>query len=311
VGGYLLLCLLCLSGCCVPHSSAYRQFYSHLNAVSKSDQCSIAEETGYFLVVLVNARHLDYTECRSLIGTIAKHPSDGSKSADIGHAWICLQGEIEGQPFYLEGGHSGETGLFQARYFEGIINNVEYGLPNPTQAQCRECAHYEPDPVNYLWEVQQDGFFQAGSGGHRPSYALKVPLSREQFQAILAFIRTYDFANYSLQGNQCTTFAAGIAAIAGLELECAVRLQIPSALTLKDASLRLWSDARYSILSVPSPDVLEKSMMQAVREGRAACALEWYQKTHRKNMGAELKDVGELLVKFPERFARYLFWKGF
>lgn len=61
------------------------------------------EEDPYALILLVNARHLDYRTAASCLKTTAKHPSDGSKNGDVGHAWIVLKGP-EGE---IEGGQSG------------------------------------------------------------------------------------------------------------------------------------------------------------------------------------------------------------
>lgn len=67
----------------------------------------VASEDPY-IVFLVNARQLDYSSFRSVLRTIAKHPSDWSKNGDVGHAWIYLKGDE-----VIEGGHSGELGLDQ------------------------------------------------------------------------------------------------------------------------------------------------------------------------------------------------------
>lgn len=297
----VIFLLVGLFSCSAPTSKGYREFYQHLNHIPKGEQ--LVEDSDFFLVLLVDARHLDYTECRSFIRTVAKHPSDGSKSGDVGHAWVCLRGIVDQEVIALEGGHSGETGRFQARYFDGVMNSIDFGDPNPTEVTSYT---YEPDPVKYLWEVQRDGFFQCGRGAHWPTYAIKVSLTQEQFQSILCFIETYDFSTYSLTSSQCTSFAAAIASLAGLDLEFCAFMQIPSSLTLGGANIRLWSDPCYSELIVPSPDVLERSMMRAVREGRAEAALEWYAKTHRRAVWSRARSIGELFMKFPERYERTL-----
>jgi hypothetical protein len=40
--------------------------------------------------------------------------------------------------------------------------------------------------------------------------------------------------------------------------------------------IRLWEDPRYSMITFPTPDVIEKSLMQAVENGEAEYALDWY-----------------------------------
>ena len=60
-----------------------------------------------FIIFAVDARKLDYSDCSRLLKTMAKHPSDGSKNSDVGHAWIYLkQGDS-----ILQGGHSAERGI--------------------------------------------------------------------------------------------------------------------------------------------------------------------------------------------------------
>ena len=83
----------------------------------------------------------------------SKHPSDGSKNGDVGHAWIYLQGNVNGESIVIEGGHSGELGICQPKYFDGIMNYVEYGYAD---SSCGEmcCLRNEPNPVKYLWASQ-------------------------------------------------------------------------------------------------------------------------------------------------------------
>ena len=299
----LWVIFLCCVSCCRPHTPEYCALYQHLNHMPTTE-AGYAEED-FYLVLLVDARHLDYTDCRSFIRTVSKHPDDGSKSGDIGHAWVYVRGIVDGQVSIFEGGHSGETGRFQARYFDGIMNNIDYGYPNPT-AQQRLSTRYEPNPVQYLWEVQRDGFCQCGSGSHHPTFAIRVSLTAEQYCCILRFIEQYDFSKYSLQNNQCTTFAVQIASMAGLQLSSNASIQIPSTLSIGGETIRLWSDPSYTELIVPTPDLLEKSMMEAVHQGKAEPSLDWYQKTHGKTVWSKLKSFGETLRRFPERFERYL-----
>lgn len=271
----LTLVLGLLAGCAVPRSCAYKALYAHLDVppAATDPLC----ESQYFLVVLVEARHLDYTDNASFLKTVAKHPSDGSKNRDVGHAWIYLQGIIDGQSVFLEGGHSGELGLVQARYFDGIMNNIEYGAANPSQQQCQNPS-LEPNPVKYLWETQHDGFFQCGAGRHFPTFAAKIDLSREQFDRMMAFIKSYRYSEYAITGSQCSSFAAQVASLGGLELACEVTMEIEPCINVGGAKLPLWRDPSYAQLTISSPDILERSLMQAVREGRAEGALAWYKK---------------------------------
>lgn len=233
----------------------------------------------YYLVLLVDARHLDYSNGRSLLKTMAKHPRDGSKNGDVGHAWILLSGTLNGKRICIEGGHSGEAGETEPCYLEGIWNAIEFGNSNPSENQIRHPT-VEPNPIKYLWQERQDGFFQKGSGGHLPTYAVKVNLSRDQFLEILNNIHPahYDYSKYSIIGNQCSSFVERIAALAGLELESKIEVPIPSFLRIGSSSYPLWRDPIYCRMVISSPDVLEGSMKQAVVAGKAEYALKWYYK---------------------------------
>lgn len=276
-----LFLLLFLSACAYcPNSVVYRELYDHLN-ISYA-HCEPMQETPYFLVILVEARHLDYSCPRSFFKTLAKHPSDGSKNGDVGHAWIYIQGESA----CLEGGHSGELGRTQPRYVEGVFLNYE---------------QEDENPISYLWECQRDGFFQWGGGKHSPTFAIKVDLTVDQFHRILKFIESYDYSEYAITGNQCCTFATQIAAFAGLDLDCEITLPVDQCLKVNAQEIILWKDPVYAEITFSTPDILERSMMKAVAEESAEYALSWYRQCHRSAKQYSLQD----LIKFPERYIRF------
>lgn len=259
----------------------------------------------FFLVVLVDARHLDYSNNANLVKSLVKHPSDGSKNSDVGHAWIYLEGNLKGQRVFVEGGHSGETGMFRAKYFEGVVNAMEYGDPNPTRNAIQH-PKFEPNPVKYLWSNLNDGFFQEGSGGHHPTYAARVDLSEQQFLNILKFIDpdSYNYRTYALTDQQCTTFACLVAALADLDLACEITIQIEPICAVGKDKLRLWKDPAYSTLTFSTPDVLENSLKKAVKEGKMKEATNWYKKTHPFTLKQRWHSVCDSLTHFPERFQR-------
>ena len=190
MNGYTLLIslILCVS-CSTPHTKSYQDFYAHLEMPCYQKTVTLSD---YFLVILVDARHLDYTNNHSFFTTLAKHPSDGSKTGDIGHAWVYLEGIVEGQRVYLEGGHSGEIDTLHSKYFEGVMNYIDYGYANPNWDEYDQ-PRYEPNPIKYLWTSRRDGFFQIGNGGHTPTFAIKVNLTPEHFHRMLTFIENYSF----------------------------------------------------------------------------------------------------------------------
>lgn len=253
-----------VTGCATPQTPSYRKFYSYLNEPLPYRQTTWSSD--YFLVIFVDARHLDYTNNASFFRTVAKHPSDCSKTGDVGHAWIYLQGVLDGEIVYIEGGHSGERGVIQAKYFDGIMNYIDFGYANPTAEQM-DAPRYEPNPAKYLWDVQNDGYFEWGSGGHKATFAAKIDITQQQFEKILEFIYTYDYKHYSLVGNQCSSFASHIGALAGIYLDCETTIDIESVMLFRGEKIRFWSDPSYAKLTTSTPDVLERSLIKAVHSG--------------------------------------------
>lgn len=209
----------------------------------------VAEQ--YFIVFLVNARKLDTSSLPRFYHTLVKYPN-------VGHAWIYLQGDN-----VLEGGHSGERGVDQPRYADGVMDHLEWGVKNP---------------VRYLWCSQCDGFFQGGNGGHKPTFAAKVDINKQQYELIKNFIKSYPFQEYSITKNQCCTFLQQIGALIGIELDVEARLTIDQWIILDGRRYQMWEDPRYSTLVFSSPEVLEGSLKRLVREGKAQDVIGWYRK---------------------------------
>lgn len=266
-----------LSLCACTYSSReYRDFYHHLN----SFQCqhSSMQEDEFFLVILVDACHLDYTDTFRFFQSVAVPPRTGCRRGELGHAWIYLQGKRkDGTLFVLEGGHSGERTDYPAKYFDGIMNYNDWGYANPTEKQMK-VPRYEPNPIKYLWTLRKDGFFQKGSGGHVPTFAAKISLTSQQFEEILSFVKPsqYPYQSYGLMGPQCCSFVVKIARLVGLSLCADTAMQISPAIEFRRAWIRLWEDPRYSIIRFSTPDILEKNLMDAVENGDADYALDWY-----------------------------------
>lgn len=240
----------------------------------------------YFVVFLVNARQLDNSCTRNFLKSVAKHPSDGSKNGDVGHAWIYLHGDE-----IVEGGHSGEFGIDQPRYLEGLMDNMALGAKNP---------------ASYLWVSQCDGCFQKGNGGHLPTFAAKVPLTKEQYLEISAFIQAYPFQDYSLTTRQCCTFVKEIGKIAGVQLEYQSILRLDACLSIHGHSYKFWEDPRYEYLPYGSPDLMELSLKTLVADGDAENVTKWYHKTHQPCFKCRFKKALETLWNFPIRLIRYL-----
>jgi len=214
----------------------------------------------YQLVILVSARHLDYSNSQALLKTVAKHPRDGSLNGDVGHAWVLLIGP-DGA---VEGGHSGELGLTEPKYFDGVMDLIEMDDPNP---------------VRYMHATLNDGYFEKGSGGFSPTYAIKKEITGAQYQQMRAFIADYDYRKYSLTRRQCLHFVQEIARMADLNLPCGIDVPVGPYVRVGNQRYRVWTDPEFATLKLMSPDILEKSMMEAVYRGEAEYALDWYRES--------------------------------
>ena len=76
-------------------------------------------------------------------------------------------------------------------------------------------------------------------------------------------------------------------------------------LKLQGEVLTLWNDPKYSQITISSPDILEKSLIEAVETGRAEEALDWYLETHPIPIRQRLCRLLETAQRFPERYQRY------
>lgn len=255
-----------------PTTQSWRQHYSYLQK-SFPHNDSITE-TDYYIVFLVTARHLNYWDTKELAKSLIRF-SNGK--GDIGHSWFYLKGIKDGRTFILEGGQSWRVGKTQPDFFKGVRNYIQYGYANPTNTEKRN-PRYEPNPVKYLWGERKSGFFQTGSGGFRPTFAAKVDLTKEKFDKILDYIdrRKYPFERFSIVGNQCSSFVARVASIAGLHLKHQVIVRVEPQLRVGNQQYRLWTDPRYSKIDFSTPDMIERSLMEAVERGEAEYALGWY-----------------------------------
>lgn len=232
------------------------------------------EESPYFLVILVDAPHLNYSSTLAFLRSVANRAS-GQKIGRFGHAWIYLQGLKDGKPYIAEGGHSGELGIVQPTYFDGIMNYNIWGYANPTPEQ-KKAVRYEPNPVKYLWMIQKDGFFQKGSGGHKPTFAVKVVITREQFEKIVALIENrYSFEEYSLTSNQCSSFVSQAASLACLPIEGTITVPIDKKVFFGGRTVRLREDSPYAFINLATPDVIEQCLSEAVKAGKAEYAPEF------------------------------------
>jgi len=281
---FIFGCLLAFSQGYSANSKAkiYQQQYTHLkeSKIYPSD----FQETDYYLVVLVDAKHLDYSNSQSFLTSFTKHPSTGNKSCNVGHAWLYLKGDKR----VIEGGHSGELGIVQPKYVDGIMSLVEIADLNPAR---------------YLWESLNDGFFQEGNGGHNPTFAVKIDLTEKQFSDICMFIDThnYPYKDYSLTKRQCASFISQVLSLVDIKIDTDVTMRINQYVRVGGLRAKLWEDQKYSSITFSSPDIVEKSLMALVDDGKAEYALPWY----KKKMKAARVSIVDTVTRFPERYLRH------
>lgn len=230
----------------------------------------------YRVVFLVSSRNLDYRNTRSFIISMLKHPERGDRGISFGHAWFYLEGlDEDGQRLVMEGGHSAERQGRQPPYFEGVMNLIEYGVLEPTGYQ-KKHPQRAFNPISYLWAKRYDAYFQEGSGGYEPSFALSVDLSEDLFHQLKDMVENYDYSTYCLRDKQCCSLIVQMAKSCGIILDDKVELSIDPFLDLGSLRLPFWKDAFYSRLVFSSPDVLEKSLRKAAKEGVGKDVLSWY-----------------------------------
>lgn len=235
------------------------------------------QEEDYFVVFLVDARHLDYSSERTVLKGLTKSPKTYEKGQDVGHAWIYLRGKQGDKVFVLEGGQSGETGENGPKFFDGVMNAVDYGVFDPDKGDPPK-GFWEPNPISYLWMDLEDGFFQKGSGDHIPTFAAMRRLDRQEFRDLWNFCTTgaYDFSSYSLVSNQCCDFVCAVGKRIGFHFNCKVEVPVAKVLEAGPYEIPMWKDPKYSKFIFSSPDHLEQELMNAVRQGKMEYALPWY-----------------------------------
>ena len=249
-----------------------------LSFFSCSKQLAEQKEELPYIVFLVDAPKLDYSSSQKLLSSLVKNPHTAQKDGYVGHAWFYLKGfEKQGNLVELEGGHSGELGIACPKYFEGIMNLMEFGVVTPS-IEDKKKPKTEENPIKYLWSNLNDGYFQSGSGGHKPTLAAKFQLSQKQFDYLLTFItpQNYNFSSYCLTNHQCVTLINQIAGYLGHPLECEIAIPIQKDLILGKRKYTLWENTDYSILNLPSPDILENSLKKKIVSKEAEDVLAWY-----------------------------------
>lgn len=281
---YFLIGLFLFCSSC---ASRYQQPFSYIHESQEQP----------FIVFLVTSRQLDYSSTIGFLKSYLVHPHRKGRGGDVGHAWVYLQGNYQGCPVKLEGGHSGERGETVPKYFDGVMNLAQFGTLYPSSED-----NYEPNPIKYLWETLPDGFLQLGNGGFEPTYACKIIVTQQQFERIYEYIINdeYGYSDYSLIEHQCCTFLKQIAQLIDLQLEDRVDIPIDSKIYLFGKEILFWSDNHYDTFSLSAPDILECSLRQLVVLGKAEEYLDVYkQNVSKKSFSSRIRKALSYLIHYP------------
>lgn len=197
-------------------------------------------EEGYFLHVLTSANYWDYGDAVAFVYSFVKHP--------WGHTWLIL----EGPQSRLECGHCGNYGVMQPRYHDGVIQKIKDGDPNP---------------IAYLWETMEDGQFELGNPGYDPTYAWRLPITKQAHARIHQYILSREYKKFSLSAHNCGEMVTEAASLAGVNLSSQVRITFPDQGDIQGHHLRVWTDPQYGAFVLRSMDLLELDLRHLARLG--------------------------------------------
>lgn len=278
-----LLTLGLFTSCSQRMSDSYVHRYQYLGGVQATNQSSpqFSGNSEYFLAILVDARHLDYTSPEHYFSTLAQGlflPQD----PNTGHTWVILSGKEEGKRWVFEGGHTGEFGLYAPRYFDEVVR--------------LSWEEKDPNPASYLFHPLPDGSLQYGSGGHTPTFAAAFPLTEEGYRRVKRLLTNdgYDFSRWGILGPNCMKFSLACLASIGIELNCQEKVELPKSFTYKGIEVSLWSDPTFSCIYIETPELLEKRLWDLVEKEKAFVATKWYTSFHRHCEAGEIA-----LVEIP------------
>jgi RHS repeat-associated protein len=226
----------------------------------------------------VDATGFDWRSAQTMIRSVARHLEE-----PVGHSWVRLEGE----GYVAEGGHSGETGQLGRNpritrqdfltYGRGVVTLA--GMDVTAAGPMPGVLEADPaNPIRWLRYVYEDGHWAEGSGGHtRVTSECSWCVGPGEFAAAreaVEALRSGDgsaLKAYGLTGQQCTSTAAGIAAVAGIHLDPYVHLTFPPFVDLRGVTVRLWTDPQFAAVSFALPDKLAFEMKKASGGPRKIC----------------------------------------
>jgi hypothetical protein len=206
-------------------------------------------DEGYYIHILNEAANWDYSHTKSLLFSIWQRP--------WAHSWLILESPRD----RLECGHTGDLGLTELRYHDGVFQGIRDGLP---------------DPIAYLWQTRSDGLFQTGKPNRPPTFVWRMPITRQRYQLMHDYVMQRKYDQFGVRTNNCTDMVRETAALAGINLIHRMQLTLPSETKVWGRMRRVWTDPRYRILEYGTPDVLETDLRQLARLGIGCDATELY-----------------------------------
>ena len=206
-------------------------------------------DEGYYLYIMAEPAHWDFSEATSLLFSIWWRPR--------AHGWIMLESPQNRREF----GHIGNFGQEQPRYHEGVVQRSRAGDPNP---------------ISYLWDTMSDGKFQVGKPIRPPTFVWRMPITRQRHQRIYEYVMQRKYDRFGVNTNNCTDFVAEVAALAGINLMHRIRLTLPPEAKFMGQPFRVWTDPQYRVLDFSTPEVLEVDLRQLAQIGIGSDVTGWY-----------------------------------
>lgn len=206
-------------------------------------------DEGYYLYILNESADWDYSDAVSLVFSIWLRP--------WAHSWLILESPRD----RLEFGHTGDLGVTQPRYHDGVFQKIREGDPNP---------------IAYLWQTTSDGQFQIGKPNRPPTFVWRMPITSRRHQLIHEYVMQRKYDQFGVRTNNCTDLVVETAALAGINLINRIYLTLPHETSVWGRMRRVWTDARYRNLEYGTPEVLEADLRQLARFGIGSDVTAWY-----------------------------------
>jgi hypothetical protein len=251
----------------------------------------------YKIIFLVDNRDLDYRNVPKLLKSILNRPQFMLQPSDVGHAWLMLVSNVDDEKEIIHCGYNGETGKRYPRFFEGVfLHWTNPKLLNSKQQFFRK--RFQNNPIAFMFQPMDDGHLEFDNYNYVPSYSAAMPITKDQYGQLRAYIQNFDKSIYSITQYQCVSFVTEIASQVGLKFDNRMILNVPKYLQMKNYLLKLWSHPKYCMFSFDSPDMLRKNLMEYVNNGTLVNANSWMKENHnRLSLNSVLPDIFDKITK--------------